>query len=197
MWQINQSCHKMGHKCFLIRGDWLSCDPLRGSHDSQSPHMRGDKSPLHKYVHTKMKTSREWWDDWNDTVLQTQDSKFEPWRSEAEHATSRSRRLPTIRGWGRNSFVSFKPPRPRTEPRTLAWKAAVLTTTLCSHQPGPTMHLSLEAALELWERGDQWDQLLRQALIPIRSVSLIPSTSLPWWKYPTRTIHATNTGPSS
>ena len=34
------------------------------------------------------------------------------------------------RGWGRNIFVSFKPPRPGTEPRTLAWKAAVLTTTL-------------------------------------------------------------------
>ena len=68
------------------------------------------------------------------TVLQTQESKFEPWRSEAEHATSRSRRLPTIltftRGWGRNIFVSFKPPRPGTEPRTLAWKAAGLTTTL-------------------------------------------------------------------
>ena len=50
------------------------------------------------------------------------DSKFEPWLSEAEHATSRSRRLPTIltftRGWGRNNFVSFKPPRPGTEPRT-------------------------------------------------------------------------------
>ena len=30
------------------------------------------------------------------TVLQTQDSKFESWRSEVEHATSRSRRLPTI-----------------------------------------------------------------------------------------------------
>ena len=27
-------------------------------------------------------------------------------------------------------FVSFKPPRSGTEPRTLAWKAAVLTTTL-------------------------------------------------------------------
>ena len=27
-------------------------------------------------------------------------------------------------------FVSFKPPRPGTEPRTLAWKAPVLTTTL-------------------------------------------------------------------
>ena len=34
------NCYKMGHKCFLIWGDWLSCDPLRGSHDSQSPHIR-------------------------------------------------------------------------------------------------------------------------------------------------------------
>ena len=25
-----------------IWGDWLSCDPLRGSHDSQSPHIWGD-----------------------------------------------------------------------------------------------------------------------------------------------------------
>ena len=30
-------------------------------------------------------------------------------------------------------FVSFKPPRPGIEPRTLAWKAAVLTTTLVVH----------------------------------------------------------------
>ena len=61
-------------------------------------------------------------DDYYDTVLQTQDSKFEPWPSEYEHATSRSRRLPTIltftRGWGRNIVVSFKPTRPETEPRT-------------------------------------------------------------------------------
>ena len=42
------------------------------------------------------RTSWGWWDDRDDTVLQTQDSKFESWRSEAEHATSRSRRLPTI-----------------------------------------------------------------------------------------------------
>ena len=26
----------------LIWGDWLSCDPIRGSHDSQSPHIWGD-----------------------------------------------------------------------------------------------------------------------------------------------------------
>ena len=80
------------------------------------------------------RTSWGWWDDWDDTVLQTQDSKFEPWRSESEHATSRSRRLPAkltfTRGWKRNIFVSLKPPRPGTEPRTLAWKAAVVTTTL-------------------------------------------------------------------
>ena len=58
------------------------------------------------------RTSWGWWDDWDDTVLQTQDSKFEPFRSEAEHATSRSRRLPTIltftRGWGRYIFCFFQ-----------------------------------------------------------------------------------------
>ena len=95
----------------------------------------GFRPPLCTYrLNWARRTSWGWLDEWDDTVLQTQDSKFEPWRSEAEHATSRSRRLPTIltftRGWGRNFFVSFKPPRPGTEPRTLAWKAAVLTTTL-------------------------------------------------------------------
>ena len=105
----------------------------------------GFRPPLCTYrLNWARRTSWGWWDDWDDTVLQTQDSKFEPWRSEAEHATSRSQRLPTIltftRGWGRNIFVSFKPPRPGTEPRTLAWKAAVLTTTL-----GPPPSLSRNA----------------------------------------------------
>ena len=95
----------------------------------------GFRPPLCTYrLNWARRTSWGWWDDWDDTALQTQDSKFEPWLSEAEHATSRSRRLPTIliftRWWGRNIFVSFKPPRPGTEPRTLAWKAAVLATTL-------------------------------------------------------------------
>ena len=103
----------------------------------------GFRPPLCTYrLNWARRTSWGWWDDWDDTVLQTQDSKFEPWRSEAEHATSRSRRLPTIltftRGWGRNNFVSFKPPRPGTEPRTLAWKVAVLTTTL-GPPPGRTV----------------------------------------------------------
>ena len=67
----------------------------------------GFRPPLRTYrLNWARRTSWGWWDDWDDTVLQTQDAKFEPWRSEAEHATSRSRRLPTIltftRGWGRN-----------------------------------------------------------------------------------------------
>ena len=76
----------------------------------------GFRPPLCTYrLNCARRTSWGWWDDWDDTVLQIQDSKFEPWRSEAEHAASRSRRLPTIlcftRGWGRNIFVSFKPLR--------------------------------------------------------------------------------------
>ena len=53
------------------------------------------------------------------------------WRSETEHATSWWRRLLTTLSftseWGRNSFVSFKPPRTGTEHnvRTLSWKAAM------------------------------------------------------------------------
>ena len=109
-------------------------------HTGRKWNKSGFRPPLCTYrINWARRTSWGWWDEWDDTVLQTQDSKSEPWRSEAEHATSRSRRLTTIlsftRGWGRNIFVSFKPPRPGTEPRTLAWKAAVLTTAL-----GPPPH---------------------------------------------------------
>ena len=124
-WNINLNCQG-----FIVRNNRL-CVRYRVCKWNES----GFRPPLCTYrLNWARRTSWGWWDDWDDTVLQTQDSKFEPWRSEAEHATSRSRRLPTIltftRGWGRNNFVSFKPPRPGTEPRTLAWKAAVLTTTL-------------------------------------------------------------------
>ena len=116
----------------------------------------GFRPPLCKYrLNWARRTFWGWWDDWYDTVLQTQDSKFEPWRSEAELATSRSRRLPTIltftRGWGRNNFVSFKPPRPGTEPRTLAWKAAVLTTTL-----GPQPNCCRNSRLVVDENDLKW-----------------------------------------
>ena len=44
-------------------------------------------------VNWARRTSWWWWDEWDDTAPKTQDSKFEPWRSEAEYATSRSRSL--------------------------------------------------------------------------------------------------------
>ena len=57
----------------------------------------GFRPPLCTYrLNWARRTPWGWWDDSDDTILQTQDSKFDPWRSEAEHATSRSRRLPTI-----------------------------------------------------------------------------------------------------
>ena len=72
----------------------------------------GFRPPLCTYrPNWARRTSWGWWDYEDDTVLQTQDSKFEPWRSEAEHTTSRSR-LPTIltftRGWGKNIFCFFQ-----------------------------------------------------------------------------------------
>ena len=48
----------------------------------------GFRPPLCTYrLNWARTTSWGWWDDWDDTVFQTQDSKFEPWRSEAVHAT--------------------------------------------------------------------------------------------------------------
>ena len=70
-----------------------------------------------------MRTSWGWWDDWDDTVLQTQDSKFEPWRSEAEHATSRSRRpqywLSHVDGEDNFLFLSNRRDR---EPNPELWR---------------------------------------------------------------------------
>ena len=71
----------------------------------------GFRPPLCTYrLNWARRTSWGWWDDWDDTVLQTQDSKIEPWRSEAEHATSRSRRLPIhFHTWmGKKQFCFFQ-----------------------------------------------------------------------------------------
>ena len=102
----------------------------------------GFRPPLCTYrLNWARRTFWGWWDDWDDTVLQTQNSKFEYWRSEAEHATSRSRGLRTIltftRGWGKNIFCFFQTAETGNRTRTLAWKAAVLTTTL---GPSPTWY---------------------------------------------------------
>ena len=86
----------------------------------------GFRPPLCTYrLNWARRTSWGWWNDWNDTVLQTQDSKFEPWRSEAENATSRSRRIPIILnftcGWGGNIFLFLSNRRDR-EPNPELWR---------------------------------------------------------------------------
>ena len=54
-------------------------------------------------------TSRGWWDKWNDTALQTQDSKYKTWMSESEHATSWSRSFTEFYGWmGKKHFCFFQ-----------------------------------------------------------------------------------------
>ena len=104
--------HWLTASCFLGSGDEVLKALIQYEGALLEHEMKWNESgfrpPLCTYrLNWARITSWGWWDDWDDTVLQTQDSKFEPWRSEAEHATSRSRRLPTIltftRGWGRNN----------------------------------------------------------------------------------------------
>ena len=164
------------------RSEWAG-----GSEDgTRTNEMKWDESgfrpPLCTYrLNWARRTSWGWWDEWDDTVLQTQDSKFEPWRSEAEHATSRSRRLPTIltftRGWGRNIFVSFKPPRPGTEPRTLAWKAAVLTATL---GPRPRHSYKKQLRRRLWSKGTVWMKHCTECMLNTINLTAPWRTLLGW-----------------
>ena len=98
---MTRRCHAiLYHTCDTERVIW---------YDKMEWNESGFRPPFCTYrLNWARRTSWGWWDDWDDTVLQTQDSKFEPWRSEAEHAISRSQRLPTIltftRGRGRNIF---------------------------------------------------------------------------------------------
>ena len=71
------------------------------------------------------------------SVLKTQDSKFDPWRSEAEHATSRSRKLPTILRlceWAGRNFRFFAVVKTaclesrRSQIRTPLWHASIKET---------------------------------------------------------------------
>ena len=119
----------------------------------------GFRPPLCTYrLNWARRTSWGWWDD----------SKFEPWRSEVEHATSRSRRLPTIltftSGWGRNYFCFFQTAEtgnqtpnsgvrgsganhyPRA-PALLAWRPPSIT--MSDGLPAP-QHAQLECFHCLW-----------------------------------------------
>ena len=95
----------------------------------------GFRPPLCTYrLNWARRTSWGWWDDWDDTVLQTQDSKIRAlavWGRARYLSVTEAPHNTDFHTWmgKKHVFVSFKPPRPGTEPRTLAWKT-VLTTTL-------------------------------------------------------------------
>ena len=80
-------------------------------------------------------TSWGWWDEWDMTLTPRHRMR------NSNPGGVRPSTLPLGRGGSpqfwllrvngeKNIFVSYKPPRPGNETRTLAWKAAVLTTTL-------------------------------------------------------------------
>ena len=99
--------------------------------------------PLYTYRLSWAGEPSGWWDEWENTSLQTQDSNFAPWRSEAEHATSRSRRLPTILNlheWaGKKHFVSLK-----LEGQSMVWTRDLrlpkqALSTACTRAPALTL----------------------------------------------------------
>ena len=90
---------------------------------------------------TQSGTSWGWWDEWDDTALQKQDLKFEPLRSEGEHATSRSRWLSTTLNFyewaGKKHFVPWIfEARVRTRDLRLSKEAAL------ANAPGPPPNCS-------------------------------------------------------
>ena len=72
------------------------------------------------------RTSWGWWDKWDDTALQTQNSKFELWRSEAEHLPLSHRGSP--------HYCFFETHRPEwgSNPRSPTFKQAALMNPLTS-----------------------------------------------------------------
>ena len=108
--------------------------PYRPKLDDYKMNKWGFRPLLCTYrLHWAKRTSWGWWDERDDTALPTQDSKFEPRRTEAEHATSQSRRLPmhdTESFWvsGEETFECQSGGQTR-EPR-FNMQAALITTPL-------------------------------------------------------------------
>ena len=85
------------------------------------------------------RTTWGWWDEWDDTSLKTHDSKIDPRRSEAEHATARSRRLPPIfilYEWAeKKHFCFIETLRPEMYPRSPTFQSGSFNH--CTRTPAP------------------------------------------------------------
>ena len=103
------------------------------------------------------RTSCGWWDEWDDTALQTQDSTFERWRSEAEHATSRSRRLPTI--WNLYEWAErkhFSEPAISDSFKPLTAKSFIWIFTHSKLCLADAIHnFKLLKNIQIWQNGGQ------------------------------------------
>ena len=67
------------------------------------------KPPLGTYrLSWAMRTSRGWWNEWDDTAVQAHDLEFELWWSEAEHATEAPHITESLRVSGKETFCFFE-----------------------------------------------------------------------------------------
>ena len=127
-------CHKLSTDCSLAFVHFLlfavfyfGRESLRYNPDNKPASNEMNRALGHFLCTYRLNWARRaswgWWDEWDDTARQTKDSKCKPWRSEAEHATSRSQRLPTIlsftSGWGRNIWFLTNRRDRETNPESL------------------------------------------------------------------------------
>ena len=92
----------------------------------------GSRPPLCTHrLNWSRTTSWVWCDEWDDTALQTQDSKFEPWRSEAKYANSQH----AARFQSRRYYVFFKTAR-RPVSTTTSSLRDFLTCSMFDHVLG-------------------------------------------------------------
>ena len=124
-----------------------------------------------------------WWDELVDTPLQTQYSKFKPWRSEAEHASySWSMRLPTILNFyewaGKKLFVFLKlKDQSRARARDLRLSKQEAFTT-ASGPPRLWQHLGFACRPRPYKLPLYYRHNRQRTITEVYAHSPIPSISL-------------------
>ena len=83
---------------------------------------------------------------------------------------------------GEETFlVSFKPPSPGAEPRTLAWKAAVLTTTLGPPPGRIRSFLKKEKLFNKWHNGFRKKRIAMEHVLRLVEETQLRFTEMERW----------------
>ena len=124
--QINQICHKMGHKCSFIWGDWLWEGHMIANHPiyehNYSYHISGDRSPL-RFAINGFQIKQIWAifkhfnQKYNKSIFKVGDSGFVP-RSGVQVSKKQSVFSPLTRKyqhcgeplWRRGNVIGLKSP---------------------------------------------------------------------------------------